>query len=303
MPPKRSKGESRVIIALGLRQIDDVAVRIGENGRQHQRNGAGFSRAGRAEYGEILCQQFVDQHKGRSGSIMVEASNADIGGRGPGIDRRQIGFGRSSNGSARNGMTGDAAMEPSWPLRQWDDLSQQVDRQNDACGRPVTVHLCRADRPHHLAIRASHLEHRADADGSLGKLIGRDDRPHLRTGLRHDTTEYVVHSASSSVCENFFGSVYRPVLKKSVISAPMRDAQVLTGWWLLPRSGRNVTCCEVRVGRSVTEMQAARFPLSPVVANWNYTRAIADSSVEPKFGQPAALLAWNNFSSLNRRGG
>lgn len=26
MPPKRSKGESRVIIALGLRQIDDVAV-------------------------------------------------------------------------------------------------------------------------------------------------------------------------------------------------------------------------------------------------------------------------------------
>ncbi len=38
---------------------------------------------------------------------------------------------------------------------------------------------------------------------------------------------------------------------------------------------------------------AARFPLSPVVANWNYTRAIADSSVEPKFGQPAALFAWN----------
>jgi hypothetical protein len=38
---------------------------------------------------------------------------------------------------------------------------------------------------------------------------------------------------------------------------------------------------------------AARFPLPPVVVNWNYTRAIADSSVEPKFGQPAALLVWN----------
>jgi hypothetical protein len=36
---------------------------------------------------------------------------------------------------------------------------------------------------------------------------------------------------------------------------------------------------------------AARFPFPPVVANWNYTGAIADSSVEPKFGQPAVLLA------------
>src|ERR1700722_9737619 len=114
-------------------QHDDVrAGMIDENGSQHQRNGTGFSGAGGAEYGEVLCQQFVDEHKGRPGSIMVEASDADVGGRWPGIDRGQVGFGRNSNGSPRNGMTGYAAMEPSWPFRRRDDLSQQVDDHNNA---------------------------------------------------------------------------------------------------------------------------------------------------------------------------
>jgi hypothetical protein len=43
---------------------------IGENGRQHQDNGTGFSRSGRPEYGEILCQQLVDQHKRRRKKIL-----------------------------------------------------------------------------------------------------------------------------------------------------------------------------------------------------------------------------------------
>jgi hypothetical protein len=61
-------------------QHNDVRIRmIGENGGQHQSNCAGFSRAGCAEHGEVLCQQFVDQHKCRASRIMVETANADVG--------------------------------------------------------------------------------------------------------------------------------------------------------------------------------------------------------------------------------
>ena len=106
-------------------QHDDVRVRvIGKNGRKHQRNGAGFSRAGGAEYGKVLRQQLVDKHKSRLSRIVVEASDADVGSRWPGVNRRQIGCSCSSDGGARDGMTGYASVELALPLPRRDDLSQ-----------------------------------------------------------------------------------------------------------------------------------------------------------------------------------
>src|SRR5262249_1904404 len=98
-------------------QHDDVCARvISENVRQHQRNGARFPGPGCGKHCEILWQQLVDQYKNRPTSVMVEASNADVGSQWSHINRVQIGCRRGSDRSARNWMTGYAAMELARPL-------------------------------------------------------------------------------------------------------------------------------------------------------------------------------------------
>src|SRR5215469_5138536 len=187
-------------------QHDDMRVWVvGQNGGQHQRDGAGFSRASRSQDREIFRQQLVYQHKGWPSRIMEEASDTDVGSRWPGINRCQIGCGCGSDGSARNRMAGYASMELAPRLARGADLPQQVDDQKNTCCR---VELSCADRSDDIEIGTLHFDHGADADGSVGKPIRGDLRSHLRTGHRHDPTEYVVHSVSSSMPELPSGSLF-----------------------------------------------------------------------------------------------
>jgi hypothetical protein len=77
---------------------------VGQNGRQEQAHGTGFSGSGGAEHSEMLAQQFVDQHERRLPRIMMERANSDIGARKWSKDCRQVGVSRSDNGRARNGI-------------------------------------------------------------------------------------------------------------------------------------------------------------------------------------------------------
>src|SRR5258708_34331855 len=91
---------------------DNVSLRMtGEYRGQEQRDGARFAGTGRAEDGEILCQQLVHQYECLARRIMKKRADTDICDRRTSVDRPEIGIARVSNGGTRDRVMGNPASE------------------------------------------------------------------------------------------------------------------------------------------------------------------------------------------------
>src|SRR6202022_3829606 len=180
--------ESRRVFVVRI-EHDDVSLGMtGEDRGQDQRNAARFSGTGRADDGEMLCQQLVHYCERLARRIMKKGADTDICDRGPSVNRPEIGIRRVSNGSTRYRVMRNPASEFAVTLGRSYDFAQQVDDEN-AARRRTAIDLYSTDCSHHLVIDAPGLDHRANADRAREGLISL--HRHLRARYGRYTPETI----------------------------------------------------------------------------------------------------------------